>query len=1003
MMRRPVVAITLLLIACARHAGAATAPAGFQDVAVVTGLTAPAVLAFAPDGRLFVGEQTTGKIRIVGSGSATTFLDVNTIVPAGTEFDSFFERGLLGIAFDPAFATNGFVYVYHTLCKKPGAGDCPAGKSKNRVIRVHATGDVADGSAPLTILDDIDSDAGNHNAGWIGFGPLDGKLYVATGDGGQDHTKSQNLASLSGKILRLEPNGSVPTDNPFFDSPSARGEVWASGLRNPWRCRFRDDGRLLCADVGQDTWEEIDVIFRANNYGWPDSEGPFTLFDFPEFTPPIHSYAHNGGSAAIMGGDFGAKTSFPGDYAQSYFFGDYSRGVIQRVVLDATGTAVVSPAANFVTGIGNNSVTDVVAGPDGALYYTDIGGGQVRRVFVVSSNHSPIATASALPATGDPPLSVQFSSAGSTDTDGDPLTFTWNFGDGSPPVVDPSPAHEYQNAGVHTATLTVDDGKVSPGPGVARVDVVVGHAPVVTITEPVSGTLFSAGESFTLAGSATDLEDGPLAASSLTWKIVFHHSDHTHPFIASRTGSPQSFTTTNVGETAADVGYEIRLSATDSDGITGTASVLIMPRTVDLTFETTPAGLGITLDGQPHVTPFTATSIVGMQRQIGAPAQPGFAFAAWSDGGAQTHTITAPATPVTLNAAFGPAPTRTPAPTPTPLGLVDTAAARSADICQRTITRATLGVVRATLAGLARCTNAVQRCLHGRPGDDPCMMKARATCARTREALTNATAKMEAGVGRRCPSIADVATGLGLGYGDFAAECAADGMPASDTAALAACIAGRHRCTSERIFQLEVPRTRELLGIAEIAPPAGTCLVDVDAAGAHVDTAAAKALVKCAAAIAKAATGFVGARMNAVGGCSQALFGCAQRQPDPTMRAACVARAHAACARTADPAAAAQKLRAAIDARCIAAPLPYGTLRATTGAFLDGVAGVCADHGVADLGSLTLFETCVVHQHECLAAELVRTAIPRATDLLTLDGRTLGPPDCPSAGGPQPQ
>jgi len=251
----------------APRALAATVPPGFQETLVVDGLTAPATLAFAPDGRLFVGEQTTGRIAIVKNGTATTFLDVNTVVPPGTRFDSYFERGLLGIAFDPEFATNGLVYVYHTLCKQPPpSGTCPAGQAKNRVIRVHAIGDVTDGGTPDVIVDDIDSDAGNHNAGWIGFGPVDGKLYVATGDGGEDHTKSQNLASLSGKILRLEPSGAVPRDNPYAGSQTFRGEIWAAGLRNPWRCRFRSiDGRLLCADVGQDTWEELDVISAAND------------------------------------------------------------------------------------------------------------------------------------------------------------------------------------------------------------------------------------------------------------------------------------------------------------------------------------------------------------------------------------------------------------------------------------------------------------------------------------------------------------------------------------------------------------------------------------------------------------------------------------------------------------------------------------------------------------------------------------------------------------------
>src|SRR5207247_2132797 len=116
----------------------------------------------------------------------------------------------------------------------------------------------------------------------------------ATGDGGQFHEKAQNLASLSGKILRLEADGAIPPDNPFAGSPTARGEIWAAGLRNPWRCRFRADGRLLCGDVGQDTWEELDVVFAAADYGWPmTGDGPFTLAQYPTFTPPIFAYPHD--------------------------------------------------------------------------------------------------------------------------------------------------------------------------------------------------------------------------------------------------------------------------------------------------------------------------------------------------------------------------------------------------------------------------------------------------------------------------------------------------------------------------------------------------------------------------------------------------------------------------------------------------------------------------------------------------------------------------------------
>jgi glucose/arabinose dehydrogenase len=673
--------MSLMLLAVTGGAEGATVPAGFQDLQVASGVSAPAVLAFAPDGRLFIGEKATGRIRVVKNGVllATPVVDLNTVVPAGTYFDSFYERGLLGIAFDPAFASTQLVYVYYSLCETPGSppqpGTSTCVSAKNRVARFRTSGDVADAGSHTVLLDDIASDGGNHNAGWLGFGPTDGKLYVSTGDGGVNHARSQDLNDVSGKILRINSDGSIPADNPYAGQAGKRGEIWAAGFRNPWRCRFRSDGRLLCADVGEASWEEIDVVFRGNNYGWPTTEGPFELARFPQFTPPIHSYAHDGSNAAITGGDFGAATSFPGDYQQSYFFADFPRGWIKRALLDATGTAVET-VESFATGLGGNNVTDLVGGPDG-LYYTTYGSNAVRKIVAVTGNRAPVASAAASPTQILPGGSVTFSSSGSSDADGDPLTFTWNFGDGAPAVSGPAPTHAYQTAGAYTAVLTVSDGKPSPGPATATVDITVGNPPVMTISQPTDGATFQAGSTITLAGRADDPDEGALPSSSLHWKVTFHHDDHVHPYIDDLVGAVQSFTTANTGETSADVAYEIALSATDATGITATKSIVLVPQTAEFTVATDPPGLLVTLDGQTRVTPVTVTGVVGFRRTLGAvsPQSAGgktYAFTSWSDGGVQTHTITTQAAAATYVAAFAPlggtptvaTPTRTPTPAP---------------------------------------------------------------------------------------------------------------------------------------------------------------------------------------------------------------------------------------------------------------------------------------------------------------------------------------------------
>jgi glucose/arabinose dehydrogenase len=649
--------ITLLIRAVAFGA---TVPSGFQDTLVAGGIAQPSVLAFAPDGRLFVGEKASGKVRIVSGGSllATPFLNVNDFVPAGTYFDTFFERGLLGIAFDPGFANNRRIYLYYTVCKTPGnppqPGTSTCKSAKNRVARVRANGNVVEAGSHTVILDDIGSDAGNHNGGWIGFGP-DGKLYVAIGDGGSGSSKAQNLNTLNGKLLRLNADGSVPADNPLVGQTGKRAEIWAAALRNPWRCRFAPDGKLLCADVGQNEFEEINVVARNTNHGWPTTEGPFNKNSFPQFTHPLHWYSHGDQRTSVTGGDFGSRTNFPGDYQQSYFFGDFERGRIQRLILHASGSVVA--VKSFVTGIGASSVTDIVAGPDGSLYYTDYDGDAVRRVVAVTSNRSPVARAAAAPSEGVPPLTVQLSSAGSSDPDGDPLTFHWDFGDGGPTSTAANPSHVYQNAGTYVATLTVDDGDPVPGPTTDTVTILVGHPPTLAITQPLDGALFRAGDTIALRGSANDPEDGPLPASALHWEIIFHHDDHTHPYIDDVTGSPQSFEPATSGETDPDVAYEIVLRATDSDGLTAARSVSIVPRTANVTITSQPPGLELTLDGQPRITPFTVESVVGLERTLGAPSpqSQGAAqqfFVGWSDGGTQFHTIATPATNTTYTATF---------------------------------------------------------------------------------------------------------------------------------------------------------------------------------------------------------------------------------------------------------------------------------------------------------------------------------------------------------------
>lgn len=294
----------------------------------------PVFLTAPPDGtnRIFVVEQPGRVLVFPNSASVTTanvFLDLTTRVQFGG------EEGLLGFACHPAFATNRQFFVYYTR-----------GTPRRSVISrfTVSTGDpnVAD-PASETVLLEIPQPFSNHNAGMLAFGP-DGKLYIASGDGGSaddPFANGQSLTTLLGKVLRVEPDGSVPADNPFVGTGAGvRGEIWAYGLRNPWRMSFdRATGQLWLGDVGQNAEEEVDIVTRGGNHGWRVFEGTRSNVnpdDRPasDFVAPVHSYSHDFGNS-ITGGYVYRGAAVP-SLAGSYVYGDYGSGTVWALVHDGT-------------------------------------------------------------------------------------------------------------------------------------------------------------------------------------------------------------------------------------------------------------------------------------------------------------------------------------------------------------------------------------------------------------------------------------------------------------------------------------------------------------------------------------------------------------------------------------------------------------------------------------------------------------------------------------------
>lgn len=382
-----------LLFAGSPFSQGATLPTGFTESAwgasIANNCTA---MAFAPDGRLFVCTQN-GHLRVIDAGGTLLGPDFVTLT-----VNSSGERGLLGVAFDPDFANNHFVYVYYTATSST---------IHNRVSRftaditLPANGNVAVVGSEFPLLNLETLVATNHNGGAIHFGP-DGKLYIGVGENAVG-TNSQSLSNRLGKILRINTDAldSIPSDNPtsfpgIVGSTSGLNQaIWAVGLRNPFTFTFQPGTtRMFINDVGQSTWEEINDGIAGRNYGWPTSEGADNLG--ANFTGPLFFYGHGASATtgcAIVGGAFYNPPilQFPASYVGKYFFADFCSGWIR--VMDPSNDT----ASGFAGGI--TSPVDLQVGPDGALYYLQQFG-QVTRVQATPSQAMNISTRAQI-GTGD--------------------------------------------------------------------------------------------------------------------------------------------------------------------------------------------------------------------------------------------------------------------------------------------------------------------------------------------------------------------------------------------------------------------------------------------------------------------------------------------------------------------------------------------------------------------------------------------------------------------------
>lgn len=580
------------------------------------------------------------------TGQITTLANLSVVTANG-------ERGLIGIEVDPNFwdsDAEGYqkIYVAYTNAQ-----------NRDQLSSFTLVGTTLSDEQMLVTSTLLANDF--HHGGELEFDPTGQYLYWAVGNNTSPSENSQDLTNIHGKILRINRDGTGVVDNPFYvegGNPNTN-RIYALGLRNPFRFGVDPDtGAVLSGDVGEATWEELNLIKAGANYGWPNTEGA----QGGGFADPLYAYPHstgfgNGSITAVMVYDDAATPAGQ----KKVWIADYSLGWIRELTFDDQYTSLISERT---VDSGAGAVVKLTQGPEGEIYQLNIYPGALLVIRPSEGNRSPVAVInpSATSGAGNS-LTVDFDAGGSSDPDGDTLTYSWNFGNGQTST-STTPSITFTNTGgftAYTVTLTVTDelGKQS----IATQRIVVGSTPPVADFDVPAGEdyMYNAGQTVSFAATGSDPQDGQLPDSAYSWKVVFHHADHTHPFVNEVTGPDLDFTIPVDFHQLSNTYYNVILTVTDSSGLKTVVEKEIHPNLVTLTFGSNVDGARYTIDGIPHTGTYTEQAVVGVNRTLGAISPQTvngqqYVFGEWEHGGNATQIITTPGSAATYTVNYVPAP-----------------------------------------------------------------------------------------------------------------------------------------------------------------------------------------------------------------------------------------------------------------------------------------------------------------------------------------------------------